>query len=171
MRAVIGLIGVAIGAFLLFVVMRFSIDHTHMVAAPKRHAHPASKLNAIKAADSATFVVVDVAGEFHGLRVVNVVKGGIADKHFGLLPGDVVIEIGPFTMGDTTLVDYSTAKDWVTEAYERTNVTLVVERNGEELTLPIGGDFSDMVVASGGADGSGDPSDKSPQITNPGGDE
>jgi hypothetical protein len=74
-------------------------------------------------------------------------------------------------MGDTTLVDFAAARDWISEACERNNVTLLVERNGEGLTLPIGGESAEMAVASGGADGSGDPSDKSPQITNPGGDE
>jgi hypothetical protein len=47
----------------------------------------------------------------------------------------VVKEIGPFKVGDDTLSDFDTTKDWIQEGMQR-QMKMVVERGGQRITLP-----------------------------------
>ena len=71
-------------------------------------------------------------GRLHGLIVKGIVPTGPMATAYGLLPGDVIVEIGPFAVKDST--DPEDMKNWVYQSYTN-NYPLVIERNGQSLTL------------------------------------
>lgn len=73
-------------------------------------------------------------GKFAGLRVDSVQPNNLLASLYGLAPQDVVRDVGPFKVGDQTLPDVNTAKDWLVEAAQR-RMSLVVERSGSNATL------------------------------------
>ena len=76
------------------------------------------------------------SGQFRGIQIKDVTRGGPMDSYYGLRPGDVVLQIGG--MDVTALGEYDMAKAELDQAYQEYRV-LTVLRNGNQITLPAGG--------------------------------
>jgi hypothetical protein len=81
------------------------------------------------------FAPVESNGNLTGVQVTVMPTTNGLYEFFGLAPGDVVREIGPFKVGDTTLTDFGTTRDWIQEAMQR-QMPIVVERGGRTFKLP-----------------------------------
>jgi hypothetical protein len=73
-----------------------------------------------------------------GVRVATVESTGIAATHFGLLENDVILQIGPMVVGDVLIPDVAAAQDFLDDAFAK-NRSIIVLRDGKELTLPAEG--------------------------------
>jgi hypothetical protein len=81
------------------------------------------------------FAPVEKNGRLVGLTVVAMPTTNGLYEYFGLIPGDVIREIGPFKAGDDTMSDFETSREWVQEGMQR-QMKMVVERGGQRITLP-----------------------------------
>lgn len=88
--------------------------------------------NGIRAQDSIALQPEPADGQMRGLLVTNILPQGPLAVAYGLMKGDEIMEVGPMRMRDQN--DPELAKDFVYEALQR-NETLVVQRNGQELTI------------------------------------
>ncbi len=81
--------------------------------------------------DSITLADDMVGNELRGLKVTGVTPGGIMDKTYGILIGDIIIQANQM---DVRGSDSAMAKAMVAEGFSR-NQDLVVKRDQQELTL------------------------------------
>jgi hypothetical protein len=87
--------------------------------------------------ETLTLEPFEQGGNLRGLTVVAVEPEGVAATHFGLQAGDIIEQIGPQEVGGFIIDSFEFSKDMLNEAFARQQ-TVVVERNGEEVTLPLG---------------------------------
>src|SRR5437016_7829220 len=66
-----------------------------------------------------SFSPVEQSARLTGLKVTVMPTTNGLYEFFGLIPGDVILRIGPFKMGDETLSDFEAARDWVQEGMQR----------------------------------------------------
>ncbi len=88
--------------------------------------------NGMKVQDSVGLKEVDTNGELHGIQVTQILPAGPMASIFSLQAGDVIVEVGPMRVRDED--DPELAKDQIYESTQR-SWPLVIERNGEQLTL------------------------------------
>jgi hypothetical protein len=86
------------------------------------------------------FAPVERNGKLVGLAVVVMPMTNGLYEYFGLIPGDTILGIGPFKIGDETLSDFESARDWVQEGMQR-QMEMRVDRGGTQITLPRDRDF------------------------------
>jgi hypothetical protein len=86
------------------------------------------------------FAPVERNGKLVGLTVVVMPTTNGLFEYFGLVPGDTILNIGPFKMGEETLSDFESARDWVQEGMQR-QMEMRVDRGGTQITLPRDRDF------------------------------
>lgn len=89
-------------------------------------------------------ITIQAAEDGAGLLVIKVNEGGPAEEA-GMLAGDLIVEIEGYSMQDMTTTQ---ARELV-RGEEGTQVTMVVVREGEKLTLKITRKTVQTVVASG----------------------
>ena len=145
MRAGIGLVSVLITA--LIVAYVFSKYTQGTAPAMKQGTNQANQLagrssNGVPIGGKGTpvledskFVAVEQSGRLTGLTVTVMPPTNGLAEYFGLVPGDTIVRIGPFKVGDETLSDFETARDWVQEGMQR-QMEMVVNRGGTQITLP-----------------------------------
>lgn len=136
MKAGIGLIGVLLAVAIIFYVA-FGMGGKGTVGTTlqegKKAETAAKEISGLdqrgeKATDSLTF-----DADAKGVTVNSIVPNGAFDKKFGILPGDVIIQIGPMTRDQIS--SNSDAQAFLHDAYAR-NYELIVMRNGQKLSLP-----------------------------------
>ena|SRR5438105_1505900 len=158
MQAAFGLVGILIATF---IVVYLWASYTQPVAKVAKPAQQQAQVLAGRSASgapavySAKYQAVERNGTLTGVRILAVDPTGALFEHFGLIPGDVVLRIGPFKMGDETLNDYESARDWIVEAMQR-QMDIVVDRGGTQIKLPEQRNFV-PTPAVPGAGGSGAP--------------
>ena len=152
MRMAFGLVSLLVTVGIIVFVMAWYLDKTQGDMSAGKYAREEARQIAgysedgTRAMDSiATEPANTPGGRFHGIKVTNVVTGGAMDQYFGLLPGDVVVEVGGMKLADISNNDPDLANAQVVEAFQRKQA-LTVERNGQRITLP-----DDRTAASAGA--------------------
>lgn len=86
----------------------------------------------------------DRNGRMEGAVVTSITPGSTLETHYGLMKGDVIVELGQLAVkGNMQSADE--AKDFLLYAYQR-NEALVVVRGSERLSLPL-----DPAVVGGAA--------------------
>lgn len=90
-------------------------------------------------------------GHLKDLVVKDIAPSSPFQSYFGLQKGDKIITIGPLDVGDRYIMadDVKGAQAHLADAY-RLAQPLVVERNGQRITLPGGGAGSGAVTAGTG---------------------
>jgi hypothetical protein len=145
MRAAFGLVAVLVTVFIM--VYMFA-SYTHQTTpAMKAVTAQANQIagrssNGVAIGQQGTpvladskFVPIEQNSKLTGLQVtVMPATNGLAE-YFGLAVGDVIESIGPFKMGDDTLSDSESARNWVQEGMQR-QMTMTVNRGGQVITLP-----------------------------------
>ncbi len=90
----------------------------------------------MRVGDDITLDEVMSGSRLRGVSVTTLVQGGPMQTHFGLAPGDLIIEVNGMKIGDISIGDPELAKAQVLEAFQRSQ-TLTVDRNGQKLVLPL----------------------------------
>jgi hypothetical protein len=88
-----------------------------------------------RAADSAKFNPVERNGALKGIQVVSIDSTGALFTYWGLQPNDIVLRIGELKVGDPTMEDFESVRDWVVEGMQRKK-DMDVDRDGVTITLP-----------------------------------
>ena len=143
MRGMIGLVSILVVVFII--VFMFSGYMQGTKPAMKQATNSANQLAGRSSAgigqqgtpvlQDSKFTPVEKNGRLTGLTVAAMPTTNGLYEYFGLLPGDVIREIGPFKVGDDTMSDFETSRDWVQEGMQR-QMKMVVERGGQRITLP-----------------------------------
>jgi hypothetical protein len=173
MQAAFGLVGLLVA---MFIVAWLWATYTAPVAKVARPAQQQANTLAGRSANgapavmSAKFAPVQRNGTLSGIRIVAVDPTGALVEHFGLMPGDVVLRIGPFKMGDETLNDFESGRDWIVEGMQR-QMDIVVNRGGTEITLPAQRNFLPAPSGAAGAAGANGSGASTPAQTPAGGSE
>lgn len=157
MRAGIGLISVLIGGLIvayLWSQHTGAVSQANKTIQPQLHQMAGKSSDGTPAKDSAAFTAIEQNGALKGLQVKSVVPGGALGAHYGLAANDVILRIGPFQMGDSTLSDFDAAKDMLIDGFQR-NQDIVVDRGGTEITLPAQRGFSAPAATGGTTGGAG----------------
>ena len=148
MRGLLGLAGLAGILIVTFIVVYMWADYTQKsTPAMKQLTGQANQLAGRSSAGvpiggqgtpvlaDSKFAPVERNGKLVGLTVVIMPMTNGLYEYFGLIPGDTVLGIGPFKMGDENLSDFESARDWVQEGMQR-QMEMRVDRGGTEITLP-----------------------------------
>jgi hypothetical protein len=138
MQAAFGLVGILIATFIVVYLWASYTQPVAKVAKPAQqqaNTLAGRSANGAPAVYSAKYKAIERNGSITGIQILAVDPTGALFEHFGLVPGDVVLRIGPFKMGDETLNDYDSARDWIVEAMQR-QMDIVVDRGGTQIKLP-----------------------------------
>ena len=84
--------------------------------------------------ESLAFAPHPDTGAMRGLSVQSVDPTGVAASTYGLLPGDVIEQIGPHEVGGYIVADEASAADFLDDAFART-YPLTVRRGDEVMEL------------------------------------
>lgn len=144
LRAGIGLLALLIGVFIMVWVfatytagtapaMKQATNQANLIAGRSR-SNVIGQQGTPVLADS-KYAPVEQNGKLTGVQVTVMPATNGLYEYFGLAVGDVVKEIGPFKVGDETLGDFDTTRDWIQEGMQR-QFKMVVERGGARITLP-----------------------------------
>ena len=139
MGAAIGLLSLLITVALILWLM---VGSGYLGAVSKQNQTMRQQVNVMGGKDEtgtvdaiATIVTrVDRTGGKAKLLVSSVTAGGPMDRHYGIRPGDRIVEIGGLEFG-TNIDGRDAANDWIATAYARRQ-PIVVLRGAEKLTLP-----------------------------------
>jgi hypothetical protein len=116
-------------------------DHTQTVSKVNKTIQPQLKQLAGQSPDgtpavkSAKYAPVEANGVLKGVKITSIDLAGGLHTYWGLQANDVVTRIGPFTVGDSTIPDLETARDWIVEGMQR-KMDMSVDRGGAIITLP-----------------------------------
>ena len=146
MRSMFGLVGllVTIGV-IAWIMSEAYLPHTQAVINAQKSMQPTINRVTSQGDDgrpsssSAVLLPVETNGRLRGLSVQSVVTGGAMDKTYGLLPGDVILQIQGFAIGDSfsaVVQDESSAKDFLFVDAYRGHWPITVNRGGTQITLP-----------------------------------
>jgi C-terminal processing protease CtpA/Prc len=80
--------------------------------------------------------------QFAGITITDLTPGGAMETAYGLKVGDVVVQIGGNDV--QTYGDFDSAKGQLDQAYQ-SNATLLVDRDGNKLTLTPQGPLQKMI--------------------------
>jgi hypothetical protein len=144
MRMLFGLTGLLVTIGVIVVLMSSRLDYDREAIRAGRTATDQAQQFSGRDTDGQPITrTVDLqpehaGGRLQGLRVHSVTPGGGMQTHYGLQPGDLIERVG--TQGGTLMNvrefgDDEMARLQVFEAY-RYQQPLVVNRNGQQLTLP-----------------------------------
>ena len=162
MRGMIGLVSILV---VTFIIVYMFADFTHKTApAMKQATNNANQLAGRSAAgigqqgtpvlQDSKFSPVERNGKLVALKVTVMPTTNGLYEYFGLIPGDSIVAIGPFKVGDENLSDFEATRDWVQEAMQR-QYPLVVDRGGTQIKLPDQRSFAPPPTgASGSSSGS-----------------
>jgi hypothetical protein len=139
MRGAFGLASVLVTALL---VAWLWAEHTAQVASTAKKIKPevsqmaGRNVDQTPAADSITLSSVEnQPGTLSGLKVDSIIQGCAFEQFYGLQQGDVIKEVGPFTVGSTTIDTVESGKDMMVDALENKR-DLLVDRGGQQIHLP-----------------------------------
>jgi hypothetical protein len=149
MRGMIGLVSILVVVFII--VFMFSDYMKQTKPAMKQATNSANQLAGRSSAgigqagtpvlQDSKFAPIERNGRLKALQVVAMPTTNGLYEYFGLIPGDVILEIGEFKVGDdAAMPDFESARDWVQEGMQRQK-KMVVERGGHRITLPDQKDF------------------------------
>ncbi|MEM1012608.1 MAG: hypothetical protein AAGI46_10375 [Planctomycetota bacterium] len=102
--------------------------------------------------ETLTLVASPERGSMRGVLVSEIEPNAIAATHFGLVKGDVIRQIGPNDVGGFIITSVDAASDFLDEAFAKSQ-SIVVDRDGQELTLPTGPAPAGRPALPGGVDG------------------
>jgi hypothetical protein len=140
MRGAFGLVSLLITGL---IVAYLWADHTKTVANVNKTLQPQVQQLAGRSSDgtpaikSATYKELPGSGPIKGAQVVTIDPAGGLAVYWGLLPNDIIREVGPYAVGDNTLTDLETVQEWVVEGMQR-QMTMAVDRGGVRISLPAG---------------------------------
>ena len=152
MNGAFGLVGLLVAGLILAYVWA---DHTQTVSKVNKTVQPQLKQLAGQSPDgtpavkSAKYAAVEANGVLKGLKITAIDPTGGLFVYWGLQPNDIVQRIGPFTVGDSTIPDLETARDWVVEGMQR-KMDMSVDRGGTIITLPADRNTPSPVAAGAG---------------------
>jgi len=169
MRGLMGLAGLVGFLIACFIAVYMFADYTQKSAPAMRQAtNQANQLagrssNGVSLGGAGTPVLQDSRfapmernGRFVAVQVLVMPPTNGLAEYYGLAVNDVILQIGPFKVGDNTLDDFETTRNWVMEGMQR-NMEIVVDRGGTEIKLPSQRNFVPPPAGSsnGGAPASG----------------
>ena len=138
MRGAFGLVSILVCGLIVAYVWSSntqSISKVNKTVRPQVQQMAGQNADGTRAIDSAKFAAVESAGALKGIRVTSIDPTGALSSYWGLMTNDVVQRIGPFTVGDSSIADLDTAREWVVEGMQR-KMEMTVDRGGQTLTLP-----------------------------------
>ena len=146
MRAMFGLAALLVTVGVVaWIMSSFYLPYTKAVLNAQKSMQPTLNRVAAQGEDrlpsssSAVLIPIEKNGQLRGLAVQSVVIGGAMDTTYGLLPGDIILQIHGIPIGDpytATVQDESSAKDFLFVDAYRGNWPLTVDRGGTVITLP-----------------------------------
>jgi C-terminal processing protease CtpA/Prc len=143
MRYAFGLVGLLVGVGIIAMMMSQQLDKHGPVQQGLKAQDEARQIAGIGAKESVVMEPVDQGGKVAAIEIKSLVAGGPIEKYYGLQAGDKVIEVGPQKVRDMN--DADLAESLILETYQRSG-TIVIERNGQRMTLPASGGNNPGVV-------------------------
>jgi hypothetical protein len=148
MRALMGLAGLVGFLIACFIAVYMFADFTQKsMPAMKQVTNQANRLagrssNGVAPGSAGTPVLQDSqyrplqrGTRFVAIQVVVMPPTNGLAEYYGLAVNDVILQIGPFKVGEDPIADYETAHAWIQEGLQR-EMELVIDRGGYEIKLP-----------------------------------
>src|SRR4051794_13420970 len=138
MRMAFGLVSLLV--VLAIILLLFSVYEAPMLKQTKSTRQQAQQIagrdeDNAPVTDSITLDGQDRNGRMEGAVVTSIVPGSTIETHYGLQPGDVILEMGQLTVRDY-MSSADEAKDFLLKAYQE-NRPVVVMRGPARMTLPM----------------------------------
>jgi len=143
MRFAFGLVGLLVTMGIIAMMMSMQTDVLKKGGPADKAHHQAEQISGVGAKESVTMEPVESGGKVSAIQIKTLVAGGPIEKYFGLMPGDQVVEVAQQKVRDMN--DAELAEALILESYQRSQ-QIVVERNGQKITLPATGGNSSGVV-------------------------
>ena len=141
MRGAFGLVSILVCTFIAVYLWS---EHTKGVSRANKALQPTVGRVAVNTPggtntkDSIALAAYAPNGSLRGLLVQGIIPGGPMDVDYGLLPGDIIQEIGEFKIGDSTSIvsDEESARSYLLIDAYRGKYPLAVDRGGKTIKLP-----------------------------------
>ena len=138
MRGMFGFVSLLVGALIIAYI--WAVD-TKTVSTVNKQVQPqvqkmaGKNFDGTSALHSIVLAPFPPNGTMKGATVTSIDPASSILEYWGLLPGDVILTIGEFQVGDSIISDLDTAREWVVEGMQRQKI-MTVDRGGTKITLP-----------------------------------